>query len=137
VIKSIKRDAKRSWESLVDTSFGKDTGMDKISKYLILVRNKMSFHYDPKIIINGYNYFYEKIKEMDKAYISRGNSMPESRFYFADASAESYMKSLYITDDTEAFFKSIRESFRELNIAICFIVNGFILKRGFGFRDKK
>ena len=136
VIKSINKDAKKSWQALVDTSFEK-YGDNKLAKDLMFIRNKVSFHYDPKAINNGYEHFYKNIKKMDKAYISRGNNMPESRFYFADAAAESYMQSLYGADDMSLFFKSVGENLRKLNIAIWFIINNFIAKRGFGFKDIK
>ena len=136
VIKSIRKDAKVSWKALVDTSFDKFS-KNKLAKELMIVRNKISFHYDPKAIRKGYDFFYEDIKIMDKAYISRGKNMPESRFYFADAAAESYVKFLYGQNDLQPFFKSVSGHLQELNNAIWYIINNFIAKRGFGFKDKK
>lgn len=136
VIKSINKDAKKSWQALVDTSFEKSSD-NKLSKDLMFIRNKVSFHYDPKAINKGYKHFYKNIKKMDKAYISRGKNMPESRFYFADAAAESYMQSLYGADDMRFFFRSVGENLQKLNNTIWYIINNFIAKRGFGFKDKR
>lgn len=136
IIKSINKDAKKSWQALVDTSFKKISD-NKLAKDLMFIRNKVSFHYDPKAIIKGYEHFYKNIKEMDKAYISRGKNMLETRFYFADAAAESYMQSLYGIADMSLFFKSIGNNLKKLDKTIWYIINNFIAQRGFGFKDKR
>lgn len=136
VIKSINKNAKKSWQALVDTSFEKYSD-NKLAKDLMLIRNKVSFHYDPNAIYKGYEHFYIEIKKMDKAYISRGNNMPESRFYFADAAAESCMKSLYGADDMSLLAKSVGENLKKLNTTVWIIINNFIAKRGFGFKTKR
>jgi|WetSurMetagenome_2_1015567.scaffolds.fasta_scaffold31157_4 hypothetical protein len=135
IIKNIRKGAKISWQILVDTSFEKYSN-NKLSKDLMLIRNKIASHYDPKAIKLGYDFFYKQIKIMDKAYISRGKNMPESRFYFADAAGESYIKYLYGSDDTRLFYSSIDNYLQQLNNTIWYIINNFIAKRGFGFRSK-
>ena len=135
IINSIQKDAKTSWQVLVDTSFEKYSN-NKLAKDLMLVRNKISFHYDPKAIKQGYDFFYNDFKIMDKAYISRGKNMHESRFYFADAAGESYIRHLYGEEDIALFYKSIDNYLKQLNNTIWYIINNFIAKRGFGFRSK-
>lgn len=136
VIKSINKDAKNSWQALVDTSFEKISD-NKLAKDLMLIRNKVSFHYDSKAINKGYENFYKNSKEMNTAYISRGKNMAESRFYFVDAAADSYMQSLYGADDMSLFFISVDENLQKLNDTICHIINNFIIKRGCGFKYKR
>ena len=103
----------------------------------MIIKNKISFHYYPKAIRKGYDFFYESIKIMDKAYISRGKNTLESRFYFADAAAESYLQFLYGKNDLQPFFNSVSEHLQKLNNAIWYIINNFIAQRGFGFKDKR
>ena len=62
IINSIRKDAKIAWQVLVDTSFEK-YGNNKLAKDLMLVRNKISFHYDPKAIKQGYDYFFNDKKK--------------------------------------------------------------------------
>jgi len=73
---------------------------------------------------------------MDKAYISLGKNMPESRFYFADAAGESYIEYVSNSHDTSLLFTSIVEYLQQLNITIWYIIKNFIAKRGFGLRSK-
>jgi hypothetical protein len=87
IVKSVPNDLRNNWESIVNTSFEKPNE-NKLTKDLMFIRNKVSFHYDRKVIFSGYKNFFEKVKVMNKAYISRGGNMPESRFYFADAAAQ-------------------------------------------------
>jgi len=60
---------------------------------------------------------------MNKAYISRGRNMPESRFYFADAAGESYIQYISGSVDTHSFFESIDQNLQQLNNAIWYIIN--------------
>ena len=96
---------------MVDTSFEKYSD-NKLAKDLMIVRNKISFHYDPKAISKGYDFFYKNIKKMVNAYISRGRNMSESRFYFADAAAESYMQFLYDTNDMQPFLNQLVKTYK-------------------------
>jgi hypothetical protein len=135
IIKLMRKDAKASWQILVDTSLEKYTD-NKLSKDLMIIRNKIASHYDPKAIKMGYDFFYDTLKLMDKAYISRGKNMPETRFYFGDAAGESYIKYLYGSPDISLFYSSIANYLKELNKAVWYIINIFIAKRGFGLRSK-
>jgi len=46
----------------VHTSFEKYSD-NKLAKDLMVIRNKVSFHYDPKAIKQGYDFFYDKVKK--------------------------------------------------------------------------
>ncbi len=135
IIKTLSKKSKESWWALVDTSLGKTTD-NPLAKVLMLIRNKIAFHYDPKVIMKGYKHFFMLRKTMDKAYISRGNTMSESRFYYADAAAESSIKALLGSDDTRQFFILVGENLEKLNSALYFIVINFITKRC-SFREAK
>ena len=134
VIRSINKEAKKSWQDLVSASLNRSRN-NKLAKDLMNIRNKISFHYDQKIILRGYNHCFQNIKKVDKAYISRGNKIVESRFYFADAAAESYICSLSNENDIEEIFHPIREIVNKLNLSIWDIVINFIFKRGYGFSE--
>lgn len=135
IIKSIRKDVKTSWQALVDTSFDRYSS-NQLAKELMIIRNKVSFHYDPKVIKQGYDFFYDKVKKMNRAYISRGRNMQESRYYFADAAGESCIQYISGSVDTHSFFESIDQNLKLLNNSICQIINNFIYKRGFAFHKK-
>lgn len=135
VIKSIKKDEKQSWNLLVDTALDRGNS-DKFYKDLMLIRNKISFHYDRKIILKGYEHMFSDMNFVDRPYISRGTNMEQTRFYFADGAVESYIHSLTEFDDIEKLYNPIRNYTQKLNTSIWYIVINFIQKRGFGFRDE-
>ena len=135
VIKSINRDVKKLWQALVDTSLGNHSD-NNLAKELMIIRNKISYHYDPKAISNGYKHIYENNENSMKAYISRGNNMPESRFYFADAAVDGCLQNIYGSEDISHFLDSISDDLQRLNHSLWHIINNFINKRGCGFRDK-
>ena len=135
VIKSINKDVKIFWKALVDTSL-ENYSNNKLAKDLMIIRNKISYHYDPKAISNGYKHIFENKENMMKAYISRGKNMPESRFYFADAAVDGCMQNIYGSEDISHFLNSISENLEKLNHSLLHIINNFITKRGYGFRSK-
>ncbi len=81
VIRLLPSTVRLAWNSLVDASLLKATSTP-LTASLLLIRNKVSFHYDPKELYS---------------FVSRGSNMKGSRFYFADAAAEGYLQSQGIT----------------------------------------
>jgi hypothetical protein len=136
VIKSISKESKEFWKALVDTSF-QNYNDNKLAKDLKKIRNNVSFHYGPKAIFQGYENFFEKIKKLDLAYISRGYKMIETRFYFADAAAQGCMHHLLGQEDIDYFFEWAEEILLKLNHTIFLIINSFINKRGYAFKEVK
>ena len=136
IIKSIPKGPRNYWQAIVDSSFEKYND-NKLVKDLMIVRNKVAFHYDPKVILNGYRYFFENARITDKAYVSRGNKMPESRFYFADAAAQGSIQIIYGSEKVDHFFNSIGENLRKVNIALLHIMNNFINKKSYAFRENR
>ncbi len=134
IIKSIPNKFREHWLTIVDTSFEKYSN-NKLSNALMIIRNKVAFHYDSKVILNGYKYFFEKDETKDKAFISRGRNMPESRFYFADAAAQGCIQITYGSKDTSFFNSSIGETLQKINLALWHLINNFITRRGFAFRE--
>lgn len=79
------------WEDLVDFA---EAGSRKseFKKFITAIRANFTFHYyQPKGLRAGYKNYRESGK---KVYISRGESMAGSRFYFADAAVAGSMQIL-------------------------------------------
>jgi hypothetical protein len=82
----------RTWDALVMAAAGKaSTGLGRT---FLMIRNKVAFHYDPKEFFKGYRNWFLKGKKVKKPYISRGSQITEERYYFAEASAQSYFDDL-------------------------------------------
>jgi hypothetical protein len=83
---------KRTWEVLVKAAFGK--AGTSLGRTFLMIRNKVAFHYDPKEFYKGYRNWFLNSKKAKKPYISRGTKITKERYYFAEASAQSYFDNL-------------------------------------------
>ncbi len=81
---------RRAWTQVARIARREDdapTAASPDSHLLCLIRNNLVFHYGPKVIAKGYGEFFARpaLKFRDKAVVSDGRNMEETRFYFADA----------------------------------------------------
>jgi hypothetical protein len=125
--------ARNAWQTVLSVALQENTDLP-IARFLLMVRNKVAFHYDPKEISRGYSLAF--LDGSDKfPYISRGNSMPETRFYFADAAAERYFLSGVDEEVAREFITGGASVFHELNIALYEIITRFVNARGYSWRQ--
>ena len=90
-----------NWNVLVDCAFKRYSKDNPLKKMLKNIRNRITNHYDKKKIFYAYekrfktdikkNKNSEPIPE-DLPYISKGNSMAETRLFYADATVEKYVE---------------------------------------------
>ncbi len=121
---------RKHWNSLYE--FAQDTSQDNLMKVLSSARNKISFHYDTKFISQGYEkHFSGKGPEQTRAYASRGSSLRDSRFYFADAAAGA---GFGLVESQE---KDLVQRLRDIATAIYNLVGRFIQAQGkFAWREE-
>lgn len=134
VTKQLSPPAREAWNAVVSVASGA-TPADPLGKSLLLLRNKVSSHYDPKAIIAGYKHHFlgtEKID--DRGFISRGANMKGTRFYFADAAATSYLRSIVGGTQAEELMMTVADLLRSVNHALMGTVGAFIQKRGYAYR---
>ncbi|MBI2885222.1 MAG: hypothetical protein HYY15_03510 [Candidatus Omnitrophica bacterium] len=132
IISQMPKKSRIAWQSLVDTATGK-LRVGPLAQAVIRIRQKVVFHYDTEEIFNGYKrHFLNGAVAKELAYISRGSTMAESRFYFADAAAESYLSARADQRQATELAQSIIGAMKDANFAIRHLVNGFIQKR-FGY----
>lgn len=110
VIKRCPPRVRNSWDALVDAAREKPTS-SPLNSALLRIRNKVSFHYDPKEIYKGYRHHFEDAGSDEQAFVSRGGNMKSSRLYFADAAAEGCLK-LHV-EDTDV--NSLMDLTKQLN----------------------
>jgi hypothetical protein len=136
VVRQIDPCARKAWETIVAVALG-NTPSDTLGKRLLLVRNKLSFHYDGKAIFIGYTHHFIEAEHLDeRAFISRGNSMKATRFYFADAAALGYLRSITGRENIDMLITEIADMLDPLNHSLTALVNSYIQRRGFPFRSE-
>lgn len=134
VVSQMNQPAKKAWNTVVAVALGNKPS-NKLGKRLLLVRNKISFHYDCKAIFNGYSHHFLKSEPIDdRAFISRGSSMKKSRFYFADAAAQGYLGSMMGQKNMGKLIIEIVDLLDPVNRSLMAIVTSYIQKRGFAYR---
>lgn len=88
--------AANHWEAIVSAAIGRRS-RDPLAKALLMIRNKVAFHYDAEKIGAAYRDFFAK-NAAEPSIFSKGPTLGASRFYFADAAADYFLLS---TDDTK------------------------------------
>lgn len=137
VVQQLSNKDRASWNELVNAALQKRTS-NPLNKFLLMIRNKVSSHYDPKELYKGYRYhFFRSGASSEPAFISRGTSMQRSRFYFADAAADGYLQSQAVKEDPNELMSRVADLTSNINRAIMQVVNHFIQKRGFAFKNYK
>jgi len=126
--KSLSKQGKQSWASLVSVAT-ESSRPDSMAKVLIVIRNKVAFHYDPKQLSQGFASAFLSKSPYGKPLISRGSVMRDTRFYFADAAAQQYMRSKATQQPIIDFFSGQGDLIQNLNQAIFELVTRFINSR--------
>jgi hypothetical protein len=124
--------SRRSWHELVGMSLDKNNPM---KSWLKNVRNGLGFHYvRHSELLDGYRRWAEELKPGGKAstqegaYISPGNSVKTTRYYFADAAVDAGMGEEIKTFPSPT---PSLEALMERNVlAISGFINSFISTRG-------
>ncbi len=133
IISQMSLKARDAWGSLVEASISiKPVG--SFGNLLVRMRNQVSFHYDSRQIGIGFRkHFFKKNKVSEQAFVSKGISMEETRFYFADAAVQDYIN-LLLGNDNEAFQNEIKNFMNEISFSFYQLIDRFIIKRGFAYQ---
>lgn len=96
VLLKTNKDIQNRWEGITDFAFGRSLNSSEFTKYLILIRNNVAFHYNQsgKELKKSFcNYFYKKEKfgTNNLAGYSIGEKIEDTRFFYADAAVQEYM----------------------------------------------
>lgn len=134
VIKQLPPSRRDAWNAVITVASGA-TPTDPLGKSLLLIRHKVSAHYDPKAVFDGYKHHFIGTKKADdRAFISRGNNMQSTRFYFADAAATGWLRLAVGKNQLDDMAMTIVNLLRPINHALMGIVETFIQKRGYAYR---
>jgi hypothetical protein len=120
---------KKIWKTIVEhaTEVEQKEPPKKTLGYLLFaIRNATSFHYSyTGHLYNGYEKWRQGTQPHNqKAYVSLGNSMMKTRFYFADAASDAYLEGVFKEQDIS--IKELFDFVREVNVSVRFIVEAYI-----------
>jgi hypothetical protein len=133
VVSQLGKDAKLRWAAIVDVALGKKTG-DQTAKKLAIIRNKIAFHYDTEEIGRGFRESFVGKGDRGRApLLSRGGSLAGTRFYFADAAAQSCILPQGERSLNGDFFEG-GGLVGDVNVALYNIVTRFVQVRGYAWR---
>lgn len=134
VVRDLPAPSREAWEALVDVAL-QATPKDGLGKHLHRLRNKVTFHYDPAALFTGYaEHFLGDRKRDDRAFLSRGDSMRGTRFFFADAAATGYARSVGGTDAAEELKGDLEDAVERVNYGLMVLVRMFVERRGCAYR---
>jgi hypothetical protein len=132
VLKGLRKEQKDIWLSLVAAATAETK--PEASRFALLIRNKVVFHYEPKEICRGYKTFFgSDAPGAQRAFVSRGNDMDHTRHFFADAAVTGYLMARG-EGKFEELMTNVITSVTDLNFMLTGIVDTFIQTRRFAFR---
>ena len=127
ICKQMHKNCRESWQVILKYAFGGADKKTPLGKALLMVRHKIANHYDKDELFKGYKRKFLSTNNIP--YISRGNMMCETRFYFADASAQEYYRSFQEKMMEGEFYNNLNLIITNINLALQNIVDTFIQKR--------
>lgn len=128
------RPSREAWDAVAAAALA-HAGSDPLLKALLLLRNKISFHYDPKEIANGYRAAFSSPARYGRPCISRGITLQSSRHYFADAAAQAYFFAKTGGAAPDSLLRWDSPMVVAVNRALAEIVEAFIASRNHAFRE--
>ncbi len=108
VLSKTNKDITIRWNNLVDIALNKSKDTSDFTNYLVRVRNNVASHYyqSGKELRKAFcNIFFkkEKVEQNKLAYYAIGENMEKTRFFYADAAVQEYLRSTI--NDTEKGFE--------------------------------
>jgi hypothetical protein len=138
VIKQLTAPGRSAWSALVsaaqETSLEDKTKESPLVRALRFVRNKVAFHYDTKKLRAGFNQAFVDPTGQGVPLLSRGGSLQRSRFYFADAAVEAFIREKDTDAAVNDFLRAKGDFVDNINQVLYEIVVKFVTSRGFGWR---
>jgi hypothetical protein len=98
ILSKTNKDITIRWNNLVDIALNKSKDTSDFTNYLVRVRNNVASHYyqSGKELRKAFcNIFFkkEKVEQNKLAYYAIGENMEKTRFFYADAAVQEYLRS--------------------------------------------
>ncbi len=136
ILSKTNKDIQARWNDIVDVAFNKTLKNSEFTNYLVKIRNNVAFHYyqsDKNLKKAFCNIFDKKEKNIKNslAYYSMGENMEGTRFFYADAAIEEYLRSA--VSDVKSFDLIYRENVSkmifDMNFAISRLLKEYLRNR--------
>lgn len=133
IIRLLPKENRQCWLDLIDVLFDKtDLKTNEFKSALREIRSNALFHYSSKEIGLGYvNHFVEIGNE---PLISRGNSIGEIRFYFADAAGQSHFTKVLKKRNQDNYSSILNDIIKNILMSAYLVVEKFINTKS-GFKE--
>lgn len=123
VINNLTRETEKKWQKIVELA-EQEKSEDKFNNTLIDIRNNGTYHYcQMKSLFQGLKYYIQK--EGVDGFVSFGENLEKTRFYFSDASVQFYHKKK--TDNYDAFEKRLEGYIKDINQTLRFIIESYLI----------
>ena len=128
VLRQMSKQGKLDWKVLVDVATSRPSD-HPVAHALLIIRNKVAFHYDPKQLGKGYSATFVETTRCGDPLISRGAALAGTRFYFADASSQECIFSKADAEEVLAFLRGEGNFIESINCALYETVIRFLQMR--------
>ncbi len=136
ILGKTNKDIQARWEDIVNVAFNKTVQNSEFTNYLVRVRNNVAFHYyqsDKNLKKAFCNIFHKKEKNIRNslAYYSIGENMESTRFFYADATIEEYLRSgVSDVDNFDMKYKEkVSKMIFDMNFAISRLLKEYLRNR--------
>ncbi len=139
LLKINNKDIQNRLKDIIDVAFNKSPKNSDFTKHLILIRNNIAFHYDQsgKELEKSFCNFFHKKRKIgvnDLAYYSVGETMEDTRFFYADAAVQEYMRSTRNDRDKLEeldikYKREITQILRDMNFVISRLLKAYLKNR--------
>lgn len=134
LVKKMGPKARNAWSALAAVALDAPAGgQGDLTRFLVFARNKVAFHYDRKEIARGFRGIFTASGGR-QPYVSRGDTLAKSRFYFADAAAQEYMALKANEIGAPSSVIDALKLMSVLTLAINQVVVTFVSARGYAWR---
>jgi hypothetical protein len=132
-LKKIGKENKNDWTNLLSFARGEaDEELTELYEVSCLIRNNISSHYhQPKFLSMGYNYYFSKkdTPSNSHAFVSAGESLEATRFYFADAAIQGCFEKNISREKANKLNLTLKNVSEKINKSLNNIITSFIKLR--------
>jgi len=133
LLRKMPKQARSMWQRVNDAAYATGPKGDRFGRLVFFARNTIAFHYDTKMFARGYKEAFLK-PSSGSPYVSRGRNMAATRFYFADAAAESALFQWADVTTGKEFMTAGWTLLPEMSHALRELVTAFVRGRGMARR---
>lgn len=128
--KRINKKIRNKWYKLLEIAFEDKSPKSDFLRKILTIRGNSIYHYSSKELPKAYiNNFFNPEKNIgnEKAYFSIGESMETSRFYYADAAAERYLKENLQIELNENHHTKLLKTVKDMNEVLLSILTYYLI----------